>query len=108
MVGVVHAFPNQLPKAAMNLTERLARYGITEREDGTLVEPAGGSSLQREIRTVGHAAMTRLALPDGSELPDGRSTWRPVDRKTLLWWISQGNPIADWLLARGVDPAGVV
>jgi hypothetical protein len=92
----------------MNLTERLTRYGITEREDGMLVEASVGGSLQREIRILGHGAMTRLVLSDGSELPDGRSTWRPVGRKTLLWWISQGNPIADWLLARGVDPAGVV
>jgi hypothetical protein len=108
MVGVVHAIPNELQKAAMNLTERLTRYGITERDDGTLVEASVGGSLQREIRIVGHGAMTRLVLSDGSELAEGRSTWRPVDRKTLLWWISQGNPIADWLLAHGVDPAGVV
>ena len=108
MVGAVHSFPNQLQKAGMNLTERLTRYGITEREDGMLVEASVGGSLQREIRILGHGAMTRLVLSDGSELPDGRSTWRPVGRKTLLWWISQGNPIADWLLARGVDPAGVV
>jgi len=81
---------------------------MTEREDRTLVVPSVGGSLQREIRIVGHGAMTRLVLSDGSELPEGRSTWRPVDRKTLLWWISQGNPIADWLLERGVDPEGVV
>ncbi len=108
MLGVVDAFPTRIQRAVMNLTERLTRYGITEREDGTLVEVSVGGSLQREIRIVGHGAMTRLVLSDGSELSEGRSSWRPVDRKTLLWWISQGNPIADWLLARGVDPAGVV
>jgi len=81
---------------------------MTEREDGTLVVPSVGGSPQREIRSEGHGAMTRLVLPDGSELPGGWSIWRPVDRETLLWWISQGNPIADWLLARGVEPAGVV
>src|SRR6266851_2605193 len=67
-------------------------------------EASVGGSLQREVRIVDHGAMTRLVLSDGSELAEGRSTWRPVDRKTLLWWISQGNPIADWLLAHGIDP----
>jgi hypothetical protein len=28
---------NQLQEAAMNLTERLTQYGMTEREDGTLM-----------------------------------------------------------------------
>ncbi len=36
----------------MNLTERLTRYGISERKDGTLVEASVGGSLQREIREV--------------------------------------------------------
>jgi hypothetical protein len=78
-----------------------------EREDGTLEVRSVGGSVRREIRIEGHGAMTPLALPTDSELPAGWSPWRPVDRQTLLWWISQGNPIADWLLARGVDPTGV-
>ncbi len=33
VVSVVHPFPSQLREAAMSLTEKLAQYGMTERED---------------------------------------------------------------------------
>jgi len=92
----------------MALSERLAQYGMSQPEPGTLVVASVNNSPQLEIRIEGHGAMIRHLLPDGSEFLDGGSTWRSVDRETLLWWIAQGNPIADWLLARGVDPAGVV
>lgn len=88
----------------MALNDRLAQYGITARDDGTLVGTSTDRAPRIEIRIDAGQVLMRLHR---TRCPDRGSNWQPVDRDILLWWFRRDSPIAAWLRRRGIVPGRV-
>ena len=100
MVGVVHAFPSQLQEAAMNLTERLTQYGMTEREDGTLMIPFENRSGFVQVHVRAGRVWMRDLLADGRPAPGQFGEWRSQRSQLVSWLLQRDTPLAEWLRAR--------
>ena len=103
MVGVVHAFPSQLQEAAMNLTERLTQYGMTEREDGTLMIPFENRSGFVQVQVRAGQVWMRDLLADGRPALGDFGEWRRQRSQLVSWLLQRDTPLADWLRARGTS-----
>jgi len=86
-----------IQESKQHTRDRLARYGLTEQEDGTLVTTPTNRSPRIEIRIEAGQVLMRLYR---TRYPDSGSNWRPVDRCILLWWFRRDSPIAAWLRTR--------
>jgi hypothetical protein len=84
----------------LELGERLAQFGMTERESGTLVVACVHNFAVLEYRIDAGLLWARVLLPDGSEFLDGVSDWEALEFEEVLSLMRAKPPIADWLRLR--------
>jgi hypothetical protein len=90
----------------MSLTEKLAQYQMTEREDGTLMVPFEDHSgfVQVSVRVA--RVWMRDLLADGRPAPGEFGEWRSQHSQLVSWLLQRDTPLADWLRAQGAHRRG--
>jgi hypothetical protein len=87
----------------MNLTERITRYRMTEREDGTLMVPFENRSGFVQVHVRAGRVWMRDLLADGRPAPGEFGEWRSQRSQLVSWLLHRDTPLADWLRARGAS-----
>jgi hypothetical protein len=93
----------QLQKDTMNLTERLAQHGITEREDHTLIVPFENRSGFVQVRVQSGRVWMRDLQADGRPAHGEFGEWRGQSLELMSWALQRDTLLAEWLRSRGAS-----
>ena len=94
---------NQLQKDAMNLSERLAQHGITERKDDTLMIPFENRSGFVQVRVQAGRVWMRDLLAEGRPALGEFGKWRSQSLELVSWVLQRDTLLAEWLRSRGAS-----